>query len=120
MGALLLFSIFLLLRGHNLPGGGFTGGLVASAAFAIYAIAYNVKCVRSALGMDPRIVAMGGVGVAIFAGLIAFVFDKPFMTGIWYVSGDLHLGTPLLFDVGVYLVVVGSVLTFILGMEEES
>ena len=53
MPLLLLFSVFLLLRGHNEPGGGFVGGLVAAAAFALYAIAFGTRRARQALVVSP-------------------------------------------------------------------
>ena len=54
MPVLLLFSLFLLLRGHNEPGGGFAGGLVAAAAFVLLSVSSGVKVARGALPVDPR------------------------------------------------------------------
>ncbi len=115
---ILLFSIYLLFRGHNLPGGGFVGGLVAAIAFAVYAIAEDAASVRRALVVDPRKLAMAGVGVAIFAGLMPTLTGDPFLTGLWW-KDILPLGTPLLFDVGVYLTVLGAVIAVFLPIEEE-
>ncbi|MCL4707917.1 Na+/H+ antiporter subunit B [bacterium] len=119
---LLLFSFFLLVRGHNEPGGGFVGGLVAAAAFALYAIAEGVEKVRQTLRVDPRVLIGAGLFVALSSGLLSLLQGKPFMTGLWYkqavpVLGKL--GTPVLFDAGVYLVVVGIILTIILTLAEE-
>ncbi len=119
---LLLFSVFLLIRGHNEPGGGFVGGLVAAAAFALYAIAEGVAKVRQTLRVEPRVLIGAGLLVALSSGLLALLQGQPFMTGRWYkqavpVLGKL--GTPLLFDTGVYLVVVGIILTIILTLAEE-
>lgn len=119
---LLLFSVFLLIRGHNEPGGGFVGGLVAAAAFALYAIAEGVAKVRQTLRVDPRVLIGAGLFVALSSGLLSLLQGKPFMTGLWYkqavpVLGKL--GTPVLFDTGVYLVVVGIILTIILTLAEE-
>lgn len=115
---ILLFSVYLLFRGHNLPGGGFVGGLVAAIAFAVYAIAEDAAAVRRALVVDPRRLAMSGVGIAILAGLAPMLTGDPFLTGLWW-KDILPLGTPLVFDVGVYLTVLGAVLAVFLPIEEE-
>jgi multicomponent Na+:H+ antiporter subunit B len=121
---LLLFSIFLLLRGHNEPGGGFVGGLVAADALALYAIAYDVAATRHVLRVDPHTLIGIGLLAAIGSGLLPLFRGQPFLTGQW---GYLHLpglskvdlGSPLLFDTGVYLVVLGVTLTIILSLAEE-
>ena len=118
---LLLFSIFLLLRGHNEPGGGFIGGLIAAAAFALYAIAYDVATARRTLGIDSRTLIGLGLLVALTSGVISLIAGQPFMTGLWseYAVPLLgKVGTPLLFDIGVYLVVIGVTLTIIFGLAE--
>jgi multicomponent Na+:H+ antiporter subunit B len=120
MALMLVFSVFLLLRGHNAPGGGFVGGLVAAAAFALMAMAEGATAVRRTLKVDPRSIALVGVTLAALSGLVALVIDAPYLTGTWLIVAGLPIGTPLLFDVGVYLVVVGSVLTLILALEEEA
>jgi multicomponent Na+:H+ antiporter subunit B len=117
---MLLFSIYLLLRGHNEPGGGFVGGLVAASALFVHAIANGVAVTRRALRVDPRAIAVVGVAVAIVAGLVAAAFGRPFLTGAWIFPAGLPLGTPLLFDVGVYLVVVGAVSTLVFALEEDA
>ncbi len=120
---LLVFSIFLLLRGHNEPGGGFIGGLVGAASFALYALAYSVDAARKTLAVDPRTLIGYGLLAATLAGLIAYVGGDAFLTGLWLhapmpVIGKL--GTTLLFDVGVYLVVVGFTLHIIFTLAEEA
>ncbi len=119
---LLLFSVFALLRGHNEPGGGFVGGLVASSAFALYAIAYDVERARQLLPGSPRRLIGLGLLVAALSGMIGVLAGEPFMTAQWDnrpipVVGKL--GTPLLFDIGVYLTVIGVVLTIIFALAEE-
>jgi multicomponent Na+:H+ antiporter subunit B len=121
---LLLFSIFLLLRGHNEPGGGFVGGLVAASAFALYGIAYDPGATRRALRFDPRSFIGVGLLVAVLSGMVAFLFNQPFLTGKWGYVGvpglfEIELGTPLFFDIGVFLVVMGITLTIILSLAEE-
>jgi len=124
MTLLLMFSLFLLLRGHNDPGGGFVGGLMGAAGFALYAISDGPGAARRALYIDPRTLIAIGLLLAVSAGLWPLVIVDPFLTAHW-VSIDLpglptiDLGTPLLFDLGVFVVVVGVVQTIILAMWEE-
>ncbi len=125
VGLMLLFSIFLLLRGHNEPGGGFIGGLVAAAGIVVYGLADGPAAVRDILRIDPRAIAMAGLLIALVAGLLSALAGVPFLTGLWTFIGatpgdkGLALGTPLIFDIGVYLVVVGSVLGMVIALEEE-
>lgn len=122
---LLLFSLFLLFRGHNEPGGGFAAGLVVAAAFALYAIAYDIQAARSALRVDSRTLVAIGLLLTVASGLHGMVLGgDPFLTGQW---GEINLpgfekisiGTPLIFDIGVYITVIGTVLTIILALQEE-
>ncbi|MEM0905928.1 MAG: Na+/H+ antiporter subunit B [Pseudomonadota bacterium] len=119
---MVLFSIFVLLRGHNEPGGGFIGGLIAASAIAIYGIAYGVRAVRQAIYIHPNVLAGVGLVMAALAGFASFFAGKPFLTGLWYlptVSGvKLPISNVLVFDVGVYFVVVGSVAAIALSLEE--
>lgn len=119
---MLLFSVFILLRGHNEPGGGFIGGLVAAAAYALYGFASDPAEVRASLVVSPRPLIGLGLLLAVGSALLSFFTGQPFMTGLWYeneipVIGKL--GTPLLFDVGVYLVVVGITLLIVFSLQEE-
>jgi multicomponent Na+:H+ antiporter subunit B len=121
---LLLFSLFLLVRGHDEPGGGFAGGLVASAAFALLATASGVPNARRVLHVDTRTLIGIGLTVALASGIAGLVAGEGFLAAMWL---DLRLpdgtpfyvGTTLLFDIGVYLVVVGMVLTIVFALEEE-
>lgn len=120
---LLLFSIFLLLRGHNEPGGGFSGGLVAAAAFALLTIATDVPTTRRTLHISPRIFMGAGLLVAVASGAVGLIGGGAFLTGLWTElplpgGAKLAVGTPLLFDIGVYLVVIGVVLTIVLSLME--
>ena len=118
---LLMFSVFVLLRGHNEPGGGFVGGLVASAAFALYAISDGLRSTQQLLQTQPRTLIGAGLLIAVVSGLIGILWGDPFMTAQWdtrEIPIIGKLGTPLLFDVGVYLVVVGVTLTIIFALVE--
>ncbi len=121
---LLVFSVFMLLRGHNEPGGGFIGGLIGATGFVVYAIACGTDAARKALRAPPEKVAMAGLGIALLAGMAALLFGDAFFTGQWLFLGatetdkGLPLSTVLVFDIGVYLVVMGSILTLTFALEE--
>lgn len=123
MPLLLLFSVFLMIRGHNQAGGGFAGGLVAGAAFALYSLAYNSTEARNLLSFSPLLLIAVGVFLAAFSGVIGLLAGQPFLTGIWTTVnlpslGAIEVGTPVLFDIGVYLLVFGITLTIIFSLEE--
>jgi multicomponent Na+:H+ antiporter subunit B len=122
---MLMFSIYLLVRGHNDPGGGFVGGLVAATAFSLHALAYTPSSARDALIFRPHAIIGTGLLVTLASGLWSCVRGMPFLTGQWTefqlpVLGSVKVGTPLLFDVGVYLVVLGVTMTIVLGLTEDS
>jgi multicomponent Na+:H+ antiporter subunit A len=119
MPLLLVFAVFLLFRGHNQPGGGFVGGLVAAAAFALYAIAFGVSRARQALLVRPMTLLGAGLLIALLSGVPAVVRGQPFLTALW-APGSLPIGTPAVFDAGVFLVVAGVVLMMIFSLAEES
>lgn len=120
---MLLFSVFVLLRGHNEPGGGFIGGLIAASGLAIYGIARGIQPVRQALWFHPMTIAAIGLFLACIAGLISMFAAVPFMTGLWtyptLFGVEVALSTVMLFDFGVYLVVVGAITSIALALERE-
>jgi multicomponent Na+:H+ antiporter subunit B len=122
MPLLLLFAVFLLLRGHNQPGGGFVGGLVVAASFVLYSIAFGVDAARRALLVRPSTLLGIGLLVAFVSGLPAVVAGQAFMTAIWTTvaagSTTIAVGTPLVFDIGVFLAVIGVVLTIVFTLAE--
>ena len=124
MPLLLLFAVFLLLRGHNQPGGGFVGGLVVASSFVLYSIAFGVDAGRRALLVRPATLLGVGPLVALTSGLPAVITGQPFMTAQWtevpFGRTAVALGTPLVFDVGVFLAVIGVVLTIVFTLAEVS
>lgn len=121
---ILVFSVYLLLRGHNLPGGGFSGALVAATGFAMYIMAEGAASMRCALRIDPTRMIVFGMILALGSGLISVISGNPFLTGIWWTAptlGDakIALGTPFLFDIGVFAIVLGAILTLLLALEED-
>jgi multicomponent Na+:H+ antiporter subunit B len=119
---MLLFSIFVLLRGHNEPGGGFIGGLIAVSALAVYGIAFGVETVRRAIVFHPLSIAGFGLLLATLSGIVSVFVGVPFMTGLWIYPSlagvEVPLATVISFDIGVYLVVVGGFTAIALALEE--
>jgi multicomponent Na+:H+ antiporter subunit B len=124
MPLLLLFALFLLFRGHNQPGGGFVGGLVVAASFVLYSIAFGVQAARRALLVDPSMLLGLGPLVAVLSEVPGVLMGRPFMSAVWTtveVGGStVHVGSPLLFDAGVFLAVIGVVLTIVFTLAEVS
>lgn len=119
---LLIFSFFLLLRGHNEPGGGFVGGLIAAAAYALFTIANGVEDAKKFLRIEPLFLIAIGLSLALISGLISLFYGEIFMTGLWMkneVPVIGKIGTPFLFDVGVYFLVLGIVTKIIFALAEE-
>ena len=122
---LLLFSVFILFRGHYLPGGGFVGGLIASIAFVLHSFANGLQQTRNLLRIHPGFLMPIGLLLSLGSGLYPLFTGNgdPFMSAKWYkepVEVIGMIGTPLFFDIGVYLVVVGVSLTIILTLAEAS
>lgn len=119
---LLLFSFFVLIRGHYEPGGGFVGGLVAASAFALYTISQGVLNAKKLLPVRPIFMFILGLALSVFSAIIPVLTGEVFFKGLWLnfkVPVIGALGTPLLFDVGVFFVVIGVTLTIIFNLAEE-
>lgn len=118
----LLFSIFLLLRGHDEPGGGFIAGLVASGAFVLYLFAHGVEPMRRIMRFDPRDLLGVGLFLGTISALPAVFLGQPFLTAQWWVfdlfGTEIKLSTVLVFDIGVYLAVLGTILTVVVSLTE--
>lgn len=113
---MIIFSIYLLLRGHNEPGGGFIGGLVAAMAAILVQLAHPARGLRLFF-LSPGVLMIVGLACAVLSGVPAWFGGEPYLTALWGgqfslpAVGKVKVGTPLLFDIGVYLVVAGVVLT---------
>jgi multicomponent Na+:H+ antiporter subunit B len=119
---LLLSAAYLLVAGHDEPGGGFVAGLVAAAGFTLHGIAFGARAARRALRADPRTLAGVGLVVALASAWAGPLGGRPPMTGLWTDAPGrtaLALGTPVLFDAGVFLVVLGATLAVVLTFSEE-
>lgn len=132
---ILVLSVALLVQGHNLPGGGFIAGVLTSAAFALVYIAYSIEYLEEdvlAIGTDPTAANLQhsivneyrslfgvGLGIAVGSGLIAVALGYPLFTqAVLFLEhvplyGEVELASAVVFDLGVYAVVVGSLLTIL-------
>lgn len=118
---MLLFAFFILLRGHNEPGGGFIGGLIVACGFSLFALAYSVADARRILRVEPIQLIGWGLLIALISGLPALVIGLPYMTGLWpdfTVPAIGKVGTPTLFDIGVFMVVIGVILNVVFSLAE--
>ncbi|NIK79272.1 multicomponent Na+:H+ antiporter subunit A [Paenibacillus castaneae] len=118
---ILAFSLYLFFSGHNAPGGGFIGALMAAAAFVLLAMAFGSKRVREVISIDFRKLSAVGILIALLTGTGSFLFDLPFLSHAFgYVElpllGHMEWATAMLFDLGVYLTVVGITMTIILAI----
>ncbi|MBF0694719.1 MAG: Na+/H+ antiporter subunit B [Flavobacterium sp.] len=120
---LLLFSFFLLLRGHYHPGGGFVGGLVASIAFVLHSFAFGTDETMVLIQRKPLSLIPMGLSIAALSMVLPMFFGAPLMTGMWF-AYDIPVigavGTSLFFDIGVYLVVIGVVLTILFTISKST
>jgi multicomponent Na+:H+ antiporter subunit B len=118
----LLFSIYLLFRGHNEPGGGFIGGLIGALPFVFHSLINGVQYTKKKYHINTiRFIGLG-IFCTAFSTIISLLVGLPFLTAVW---ADFHFpilghpGTPMLFDVGVYLAVIGVVLKITFTMADE-
>ncbi len=123
---MLALSVFIFWRGHNDPGGGFIGGLIAAAAFALLEKAEGVATARRVLRVNPTAMAGFGLGCALVSGVWGGLLEGAFLKGVWpfvTVAADgaksgLPFGSIFLFDLGVYFVVLGTVCAILFTLED--
>ena len=126
MPLILVVSVFVFFRGHNEPGGGFIGGLLAATAFALLEKAEGLEVARRTLRFRPQSIAAVGLGCALVAGLWGGLEYGSFLKAVWPLvtiepDGSKHglpVGSVPLFDFGVYLVVLGTVCGILFTLEE--
>lgn len=107
-----VFAVYLLLRGHNLPGGGFIGGLASAMALLLYGLAVGFERAEAQLGFGPIKMAAIGLGLAVVTSMAPMALGQSYFEHTMLhldlpFFGEVHAGTTLLFDLGVFLVVVG-------------
>lgn len=115
-----LYSLYILLRGHNSPGGGFIGGLIAGVGILFFAISRGRHDALRQLRVAPTTLCGTGVLLALASGVPALIMGRGYLTHQWLFiplgDGHLPIGTALLFDVGVYLTVLGTVCAIFLNL----
>ncbi|MCE4050974.1 MULTISPECIES: Na(+)/H(+) antiporter subunit B [Bacillaceae] len=115
---ILIFSVFIFFTGHYTPGGGFVGGLLTSGAIVLLLLAFDLKTVKKILPFNYMYMIATGLLFSIGTGAGALLFNIPFLTHAYThidipILGDLSLHTATIFDLGVFLVVVGVTMTII-------
>jgi multicomponent Na+:H+ antiporter subunit B len=121
---ILAFSFKLFLAGHNMPGGGFIGGLMTSGALILLYLTYGIGPIKRVIQVRYTFLISLGLAIAVATGVGSFFFKVPFLSqtdGYFYlpILGKSHLATAVLFDVGVYLTVIGVTMTIILSIAED-
>ncbi|MCR2805353.1 Na+/H+ antiporter subunit A [Paenibacillus soyae] len=116
---IMCFSLYLFYMGHHHPGGGFIGALMASSALLLMAMAFGMDQVRRIVPVDFRKLTALGILVALLTGIGSFLFGEPFLSHAFDyfdipLIGELELATATLFDLGVYLTVIGVTMTILL------
>ncbi|WP_440682551.1 MnhB domain-containing protein [Cysteiniphilum halobium] len=118
---MLLLSVLLVLRGHNYPGGGFIGALCASLAITLYALAHEVS-ISGLKHWTTKLITLGLCCLLLSICLPLF-FGKPMLTGLWLTwsvfGSEIKLGSPLIFDFGIYFTITGSLSWLIINLEDK-
>lgn len=120
-----LVSLYFLLRGHNLPGGGFVGGLIMATAIILQYIVGGVVWVESRQSLHPQKWIALGLLVAGGAAISAWTAGRPFLSGLVKdielpLIGTFHLSSVLFFDLGVYMLVVGATILMLVALAHQS
>ena len=118
---IMLFSIYLLLRGHNEPGGGFVGGLAAASGFILNQLAFDLQSTKKLMNVESLTLIGVGLLTAMVSSVLTMLDGQPYFSSLWATihitpAWHLEIGTPLVFDVGVYLVVLGVTLAILLSI----
>jgi len=120
-----IISIWILYRGHNLPGGGFIGGLIGASGFLFYDLSGYGRPKSGLFSFRPLCFLTLGLGLAVLSAVPGLFTGDGFLKGFWLpgfylpLLGSVHLGTPLIFDIGVYLTVIGFILLLAETLSEE-
>ncbi len=120
----LLIAFIAVFRGHNYPGGGFIGGLLAALYIVYYSLAFTTQQIKKQLKVRSEYYIGGGLLCALLSFLPSLLSGAPLMKGIWFsintsVIGEIKLGTPLLFDIGVFFTVMGVTLMFLFTLSNK-
>lgn len=119
-----LFAIIALLRGHNLPGGGFIGGLLAALAIVYNGFAYDITIVKEKTTIMPEAYIGSGMMMILISILPGVLNNRSLMYGVWtelplWIFGKIKLGSPFIFDIGVFLIVIGVTFLFFVAFKSK-
>ncbi len=122
---MLLVAVFIFLRGHNLPGGGFIAGLIAAVAIIVQYLANGIEWSSKRLNFDKHFLIGSGVLIAALTGAISMVLHFPFLTSTftylnWPIVGKFEIASAMAFDLGVFLVVVGATVMILVNLGKVS
>lgn len=119
---LLIFSVFLLFRGHHETGGGFVGGLTAASGLALFTITHGREATKNLLPLSSSAITVLGLALLVISGITGLISGGNFLEAT-RAGFDIPVlgnpGTTFIFDMGVYLVVIGSVTRIVLSLTEE-
>jgi multicomponent K+:H+ antiporter subunit A len=118
---MLMVAVYIFLRGHNLPGGGFIAGLIAAVAIIVQYLANGIEWTKNRLRFDKHIIIAYGLLFAFATGLIPMLLSYPFLTSAfthlhWPIVGEFEIASAMAFDLGVFLVVIGSVVMILIWL----
>jgi multicomponent Na+:H+ antiporter subunit B len=121
---ILTFSIYVLFTGHHNPGGGFIGGLITASALVLLYIAFDAQTVRDTIPVDFKLLGAAGVLLAILTAAASFLFGVPFLSQSFShihlpLFGEVEWATAIVFDLGVYMAVIGTAMTIITSISED-
>jgi multicomponent Na+:H+ antiporter subunit B len=114
---MLTAALWILLRGHNEPGGGFIAGLVAAAGSSVLASILGTRAARHWQPLAPLPLAIMGVGLAMLAGVVGVAAGLPFLTHLW---SNIGLSTAMLFDLGVFCAVWGALTGYVYALLDDA
>lgn len=120
-----IVSIWLLLRGHNYPGGGFIAGLIAGSALIFKPLAFEIESMRKGSKKRGFVFLSTGLGLVLLSAVAGLLIHDAILEGIWlkiplfFSEEPFKLGTPIIFDVGVYFTVIGFLFLIVISMMEE-
>jgi multicomponent K+:H+ antiporter subunit A len=113
--------VFILLRGHNQPGGGFIAGLITAVALIVQYLANGAAWTHQRMSSNSHPLVAWGLAIAAFTGLASWLFGYPYLTSTyghmdWPIVGEFELASAMAFDLGVFLVVVGATLMILTNL----
>jgi len=121
---LIFFALIALLRGHNHPGGGFIGGMLAGLSIAFRGFAYNITAADEMTKFKPHYYVALGLIIVLISVIPSLYLHDYFMQGEWFKISigewQLKIGTPLVFDIGVFFVVIGVSVLFLFSLKRQN